>query len=327
MMKKTTSALAIAALLGTGAASAATFQVSDDTSVTIGGDFQFAYTDVDNDQGESKSSFGDNDSSLVFAGEQTHENGVTTSFYLDFDEFGTTGGVYEDNLATDEYHVAFAGDFGQIKIGNEGDVTGAIFDVVDIAESTGLDTPAGGASTEVLQYYSNDLNGISFAVQAQLKGETQEDAVKADSKTASDGNSTSFAGMVMADLGTVTAGIGYAERANTEDEPTYGLMVSSAIAGVNVSANYVVQDDAANQDIDSIGVAADYDYGAGSLYGALHSWSEDNKPAGEQDDYTQYLVGVNYNVTSNAYVYGEVSSQDRENDKNDTMAVGLVYSW
>ena len=331
MMKKTTSALAAAALMTAGAASAATFQIDDNTSLTVGGDVQFTYTDVTNAQGQGVSSFTDNGSSLVFAGEQTYANGVTTSFYLDFDEFGTMGSAYNQNgpgnkaIETDEYHVSFAGNFGEIKIGNEGDVTGPIFDVVDIAETTGLTLPAGGASTEVLQYYSNNLNGVSFAVQTQIHGDQEKNTASQNNPTS--GSSTSLAGMIMADLGMFTAGAGYAERANTQDEPTYGVMVSSAIAGVDVSGNYVIQDNANGFDANGFGLAADYGYGSGSIYGALHAYGIDNVPAGQQDDFTQYLVGVNYDVTPSAYVYGEVSSQDRASDLNDTMSVGLVYGF
>jgi hypothetical protein len=327
MMKKTTSALAVAALLGTGAASAATFQINDGTSLTVGGDIQYAYYDVTDGNGDSSTDFTDNGSSLVFAGEQTHDNGVTTSFYLDFDGFGDLGDD-NDTFVNDEYHVAFAGDFGEIKVGNEGDVTGPVFDVVDVAEGTGLTLPSGGASSEVVQYYSNDLNGFSFAVQSQVNGDDQQ---------GDDGSSTSFGGIITVDLSGITLGVGYDQLANSTDEATYGVMAATSIAGVDLSANFVEEEDKTLEDLDGepvvdaefIGIAANYGYGAGNLYGALNFGSADNinDVDGNNEDVTQYLVGVNYNVTPNAYVYGEVSSQDFEDDENDTTLVGLVYSW
>jgi predicted porin len=318
MMKKTTSALAVAALLGTGAASAATFQVNDNSSLTVGGDIQFAYYDIEG----SETNFSDNGSSLVFSGEQMLDDGLTTSFYLDFDEFGTTGGdggFYSDGLVTDEYHVSFAGDFGEVKIGNEGDVTGGVFDVVDVAWGSGIaNQPTGGASSEVVQYIGNSFNGISYALQAQVNGEAQE---------VSGGSSTSFAGYIEADLGSMTLAGGYAERANTTNDETFGVSVSTAISGVSLSANHVVEENADDKDESHTGLAASYGYGLGSLYGAFNSISIDNAGSGVQDDFSQYVVGVTYDITPNALVALEMLSNDKANDADDETVLAFYYGW
>jgi hypothetical protein len=320
MMKKTTSALAVAALLGTGAASAATFQANDDTSFSVGGDIQFAYIDP---EGEN-TSFEDNASSLTFAGEQAHANGITTSFYLDFDSFGSFGdadhnddGVHDD-LDTDEYHVAFAGDFGEIVIGNEGDVIGPVTDVVDIANAGIDEQPGGGASTEVIQYHGNDFNGISYAVQAQINGETQE---------VDQGSNTSLAGYIEADLGALTLGAGFAERANTVNEEVYGVFASTVISGVDVAVNHVVEENLGDEDVSHTGLAAQYNYGAGGLYAALNSRSIDGQPAGTQDDFTASVFGVNYNITSNSTVGIEMASQDADNDVGDETRAYFSYGF
>jgi predicted porin len=330
MMKKTTSALAVAALLGTGAASAATFQVNDDSSLTVGGDFQFAYGDENDKAGDGSTTFRDNGSSLVFAGEQAHDSGLTTSFYLDFDEFGSLEGGTDNTLTTDEYHVSFAGDFGEIKVGAEGDVTGPVFDVGDVEEFGGIYL-SGGDSNRVVQYYSTDLNGISYAVQAQINGDAQQ--------SGSNQSSTSFAGIVQADLGSFMIAAGYDQRANGADEPLAGVMASTSIAGVSLSANYV-QDDAVGTESDRTALSANYNYGGGSVYGVLNSVSFDDAPTRDElgledgsstvqagTDFTQTILGINYNILPNAYVYGEMGTFDYDNDENDYVATGMYYSW
>jgi hypothetical protein len=307
--------------------------VNDDTSLTVGGDFQFAYYDTTGSTGESSTSFIDNGSSLYFAGEQEHANGITTSFYLDLDQFGTVGGAYNDDdgdgtltdledpsgLQTDEYHVSFAGDFGEVKIGNEGDVSGPVFDVVDIGDGSGVSDPAGGVGSNVVQYYSNDLNGVSFAVQAQINGDAQKNT---------DGSSTSFGAFVEADLGSFMLAAGYDERANSSDsDETLGIMASTSLAGVDLAANHVVEEEKNNQDTTYTGLTATYGYGAGSVYGVLNNKSIDNLGSGVRDDFNEYIVGVNYSITPNSYVYAEMSSEDKANDQGDETVVGMYYGW
>jgi hypothetical protein len=308
--------------------------VNDDTSLTVGGDIMFAYTDTKDSNGDGSTSFGDFGSSLVFGGEQAHDNGITTSFYLDFDQFGTFGDIYnqededdttdEDSsgLATDEYHVSFAGDFGQIKIGNEGDVTGAVFDVADGDENASM-IQAGGDSTEVIQYYSNDYNGISFAVQAQVLGDAQET-----------NSSTSFAGYLEADLGMATVGLGYDQKDDSQTEPAAGIVVSTAISGIGLTASFV-QDDNPGEEKDITAIAFDYGYGGGSLYGAVNMVDFDEAPtaaetssgATQDSSLTQYYLGANYSVLPNTYVWAELGSNDFQNDEGDYVGTGLYYGW
>jgi hypothetical protein len=57
MTKKTTSALAIAALVASGAASATTIQIDDSTSVSVGFNAFATYASVDKDAREAKTDF------------------------------------------------------------------------------------------------------------------------------------------------------------------------------------------------------------------------------------------------------------------------------
>jgi hypothetical protein len=314
MMKKTTSALAVAALLGTGAASAATFQATDDTSFSVGGDINFRYIDPEG----ANTSFEDNASSLTFAGEQAHANGITTSFYLDFDNFGTFGEPESDGFVTDEYHVAFSGGFGEIVIGNEGSVMGAVGDAADLGDGGIANLPEAGAGTEVIQYHSNGFNGLSYSVQAQVNGEDEE---------IDGGSNTSLAAYVEADLGALTLAGGFAERANTTDEEVYGVLASFSVQGVDISVDHVVEENANDEDESFTGLGATYNYGAGSVYAALSSRSIQDLPAGQQDDFTGTVFGASYNITPNSSVGLEMASQDRDNDVGDETRAYFSYGF
>jgi hypothetical protein len=319
MMKKTTSALAVAALLGTGAASAATFQVGDDSTINIGGDFQIVYNSTTGNGGEESTGFDDNASSLVFSGEHLADNGLTTFFNLDLDGFDATNPGVTSHLVTDEAHVGVSGNFGHVKVGSDVGVFDKYADYADVDQNLGVTSISDGDARDLVEY-GNTVGNVEFLLQAELGTQDQ-------GSTADNGSTTSLGAGFSADLGGVTLTGAYDQQANTQDdEPIYAVGVSTNIGGADLTLGY--ETDNQTNTIDLVTLAGSYSVGQTTFVGALQSTSYDTAPGSEtEDSFTEFYAGVVYNVTSQMYVYGEMIQKDRTNDAGDNMAVGVYYGW
>ena len=328
MMKKTTSALAIAALLGTGAASAVTFQVNDETTFSIAAGIYATYKDETDTNGDGNTSFFDNGSDLVFSGEHT-ANGMTTFFNIDFDGFDAVdaGGT----VVGDEASAGITGDFGTVVFGSDASAFDKTIDgLIDSDETAGVYNLAGDKQ-RIVRYESNDLNGFSFMVEGQIDGDDQVTAGDATD------DGLGLAAAVSYDLGAATLHAAYDDRGNNEDEAIYGVGAAFSVAGVDLGVAYQKDDDPTTE-ADLFGVSGSYNYGGGSLYGVIQNVNFDsvtaagnaldadkNEGSAETDDsFNQYMLGINYNITDALYVYGEYLVLDRESDEGDVASVGAV---
>ena len=334
MMKKTTSALAIAALLGTGAASAATMQINDDTTLSIGGDFQIVYKDVTDNNGVDQTTFGNNGTSLVFSGSHDAGNGLTTFFNLDLDGFDVTdaGSASSDttnstDLTVDEGSVGIRGSFGEVLVGSNGSVYDSYADFADIEQVGDRTRFVGEGDADDVIQYSNSVNGVDFTLEMQVDD---------DQDTAN--TSSSMAVGFAYDFGGVSVSGAYDERANTTiDEPVYGVAASTNLGGVDLTLGYEVDDQ--TNSIDKTSLTGSYDVGQFTLVGSVQSVSYDSAPTGAEDrvvaagsnqtddSFTETYAAVIYNVSGQMYVYGEVMMNDRLNDEGDYTALGVYYGW
>ncbi len=203
MMKKATSALAVAALLGAGSASAVTFQVNEDTTFAITGNIQIAYSDMEvestNDSGvgtgeaQSVTDVYDNGTTIRFDVEHNFGNGLTGYARLEEDGFDAADSGKSDQV-TDEAYLGLKGDFGSIQFGhNDSTYDDFISDYFDYQETI---TPTAFSSEKprALQFKSSDYNGFTFALEAQINGDADEAISEDYAYSANDGKVSLTAG-------------------------------------------------------------------------------------------------------------------------------------
>ncbi|WP_159309056.1 porin [Spiribacter roseus] len=326
MMKKTTSALAIAALLGTGAASAATFQISDDTTVGIGGAFYPAYTNTKNSSGNTESSYADY-SRLIFSADKAAVDGTTASLYYQLRPQGALG-TFADagDTDTDETsagvstHVAYAtlsGEFGSVTYGKNDNLFYRFVGVTqDYNDSIVFTRSNGEERTRVATYESPDFDGFGFAVESELSADGEQ--AKTDT-----GNSNSFNGAVYADLEPVQVHAAYSQGnlQNANSDGAYGLAAVTSIDVVDLKAVYT--NSKINSDkLTTAGLFASTSYSFGSLH--LGAQSVDLDGASNR---TEVIGRATYDIADNVYTSVEYGSLDKANDEGNGFAVNLWYGF
>ncbi|AUB77829.1 hypothetical protein BBH56_01000 [Spiribacter roseus] len=333
MMKKTTSALAIAALLGTGAASAATFQINDTTTVGIGGAFYPFYTNTKDANGDSTDGYGDA-SRLIFTAEKAAVNGMTASLYYqlrpqnglgDFADSNavvqTQGGDTTENDAGVRTHVAHAtlsGDFGSVTYGKNDNLMYRYIDVVrDYNDALVFTFSNAITRTRILNYASPDFDGFGFEIESELAGDDEQ--AKTDT-----GNSSSVNVAAYADLDPVRVHAAYT-AGNLQDKNSdgaYGLAAVTSIDVVDLSATYVNSQIEDGQDEKIAGVYASTSYNFGSLQLGAQSVDVDG-----QSNRTEVIGRATYDIADNVYTSLEYRSADKANDAGNGYAVSLWYGF
>jgi hypothetical protein len=330
MMKKTTSALAVAALLGTGAASAATFQVNDDTTLNVSGNFFITYKSVTDDTGTDQTTFGDNGSDLIFSGEHAAANGLTTFFNLDLDGFDTTqADENQQGNVVDEASVGVRGGFGQVLVGSNTSAYDAYADFADIEQVGDRTSFSMGDQSDVIQY-SNTLDNVDFMVSLEVGDNQGADDSDDGSDTVDDGSQTAIDVGASIDLGGVSLSGAYNDRAATDDgDAVYGFGASTTLGGVNLTVGHEIDD--ATNGIDKTSLTGSYGVGKATLIGSVQNVNYDVAPSpnrdGAEDSFTETYLGANYSVTSQMTLWGEVLFMDNADDEGDYTAVGVNYSW
>ena len=361
MMKKTTSALAIAALLGTGAASAATFQINDTTTVGIGGAFYPFYTNTDDSDGNSVDGYGDA-SRLIFTAEKAAVNGMTASLYYqlrpqnglgdfassdsvvdvtDDDEDETDTGVNRtENDAGVRTHVAHAtlsGDFGSVTYGKNDNLMYRYIDVLrDYNDALVFSFSDAITRGRVLTYASPDFDGFGFEIESELAGD--DETVKENT-----GNSSSVNVAAYADLDPVRVHAAYTagDLQNSNSDGAFGLAAVTSIDVVDLSAVYTksqisqYSEPTGNDDPLPSGVSAGdrkdetiaglyatTSYGFGSLQLGAQEVDVDG-----QSNRTEVIGRATYDIADNVYTSLEYRSADKANDEGNGYAVSLWYGF
>ena len=305
MMKKTTSALAIAALLGTGAATAATFQIDDNTTFSVAGDVELKYVSDTVDEGGIADSDTDNSwdggpalsgggSEIKFSGEHTADNGLTTFFTLDVDGFDVTGN--DQRIKQDEStFFGVRGDFGTVTFGDINVSNDAIRDLADPMDSLTLDTVAApGEVNETLQYASPSFGMVSFVV--DVSGGVADD------------DDAQYTGRVDVALDAATLHAGYADFKDGDDyDSNWNLGASMSVQGLTLAANYGRFDasaDSGEDDVDILNASVTAPIGDANVYAVLGYADFD------EGDFTQFGAGMNYAITGNLSMFAEAASFD-----------------
>ena len=329
MMKKTPSALAVAALLGTGAASAATFQVNDDTSLTLSGKVYPAYLDVKDSNGDSNSSHTDY-SRVIIAGSHALDNGMTAFANYELrpkngitnSGSGVATGQSEANVTeieTRRANLGVSGDFGSVKFGREYTIHDRLIDGLSnyqdsLAPSTVTDV---NAAKRVLNYASPSINGFQFEVEAQL----EDDANKADTND----NNSGFAAGVVYDAGVAQFHAAYNDGnmvdGNADEDPIIGLAAAFAVNTVDVSAVYQ-KDEAASNDTDLMALNLGTSVDAIGLQLTLQDVDADGS-----DSRTEVIGRAAYSFSDNFYVSAEYRVQDKAKDAGDGYALNAAYTF
>jgi hypothetical protein len=340
MMKKTTSALAIAALLGTGAASAATFQINDTTTVGIGGAFYPFYTNTDDSDGNSVDGYGDA-SRLIFTAEKAAVNGMTASLYyqlrpqqglgdfasansvvdiVDEDGNATTVDRTENDagVRTHVAHATLSGDFGSVTYGKNDNLMYRYIDVVrDYNDALVFTFSNAIERSRVLTYASPDFDGFGFEIESELAGDGEN--VKEDT-----GNSSSVNAAAYADLDVVRLHAAYTggDLQSANSDGAYGLAAVTSIDVVDLSATYTNSQINEGQDETIAGLYATTSYG----FGSLHLGAQEVDVDGESNR-TEVIGRATYDIADNVYTSLEYRSADKANDAGNGYAVSLWYGF
>lgn len=319
-MKKTLLATAIAGVMAATSAQAATIVKSETTKMDLYGNVQLVYSSTDPEVGESKSELADNGSTLGVKGEHSFGNGLTGFFKAEF-EFDAD--EQKDNESKngledgDQAYIGVKGAFGKVQVGSFDTIyNNAIQDGVDPSEVEG---PSGAMNTregDTIAYFSPSFNGLQVQLAAQVKGDG-EDFGSADERATEDG--TAVEAVVKYEMGGMYVAAGYDNNENRDKENTYGLAAGYTMGALGLNAKFE-RHEAPNgaDDTDYMALGAMYNYGAGSMYGTFQQVDQGNT------DFNEILLGANYNLGENFYVYVEYFDQE---DDHDTTSLGAVYSF
>ena len=340
-MKKTTSALAIAALLSTGAASAATFQLDDNNSMTVYGGVYFAGSNVEQGDGTTESDIFDNGTTLGFDFTSEMSNGLTAFARLEEDGFdmvdGGTGGYRSadgNTQFTDEAYAGIRGDFGSVQFGRDDSLYDNMIGDYFNYQEVFTPTTYGPTKQRALKFVTTAIDGFTFGAEAQINGDFDESlsatTVNGEDPNGNTADSVSLAGAARytSDAVTVTGSID--QRGNDAvgayyvDSPIYGLAAAFDLSAVGITTGYqTFEFETANGTVgtDILSVDGRYTYGPGDVYGTYQQVDQDNV-----DERDEVVLGANYSF-SKFYGFVEYIAYDRDQDAGDAVSVGGGYTF
>ncbi|WP_440996518.1 porin [Arhodomonas sp. SL1] len=325
-MKRTVSALAIAAAVGATGAQAADFRINDDTTFSVYGDLQFIYYEQNDENGDGKSEFADNGSTVGFAGAHRWDNGLTGYFKAEFEhdanEAKANGGLNDG----DQAYLGVRGDFGNLRAGSWDNIyTDAIYDPVDPFEAFSPSGADNSGEGDTIAYFSPAMNGFSFQIASQIRGD-------GDSATGRQPltDETAFQVVGMYEMEALSFAVGYDDRGIVDngtgeaaEDGVFGASVTWDLAPVTLAARFSSQGETlADDEVDIYGINAGYDYGNGEITTTINEVDPDNG-----DSRTEFQILGTYNVGNNMYVYAEAGWYDKDNDADDAVGAGVVYSF
>ncbi|SNY98861.1 porin [Halomonas sp. hl-4] len=327
-------ALVAAVAAATTTAQAETFEVSDKTTLSLFGAIELKYNTADeisdtDGSTESSSGYEDNGSSIGFGAVHRFDNGMSGYAEIEFEHDANESG---GEVLTDKAFAGLIGDFGEVRAGRFDSIyTNAFYDLVDPFETASLSEESVMEEDNLIAYFSPDFNGFTFELQARVRGDRESDSGE---------DETGLAGVVKysADNWAVHAGVddrgAEEQEVNGEwvtEEPVYGLGASVALtetldAAARMSVQENLEGSSEGDDTTFYGASLNYNYGQGSVYGAMQQVDPD-----EGDDRTEFAAGVNYDVVENLVVYSEYGSYDPADDAvgdiDTQFEVGAIYEF
>ncbi|MGM0825551.1 MAG: porin [Pseudomonadota bacterium] len=324
----------VAAVAAASNAQAETFEVSDKTTLSLFGAIELKYNTADeiidtDGSTESTSGYEDNGSSIGFGAVHRFDNGMSGYAEIEFEHDANESG---GDVLTDKAFAGLIGDFGEVRAGRFDSIyTNAFYDLVDPFETASLSEESVMEEDNLIAYFSPDYNGFTFEVQARVRGDRESDSGE---------DETGLAGVVKysADNWAVHAGVD--DRGAEEEEingewvtqdPVYGLGVAVALtetldAAARMSIQENLEGSAEGDDTTFYGASLNYNYGRGSVYGAMQQVDPD-----QGEDRTEFAAGVNYDVVENLIVYSEYGNYDPADDAvgdiDTQFEVGAIYEF
>ena len=322
-------ALLVAAGMASAGAQAADFEVSENTTLTLGGEVVLNYLYEKRADGDNSTKFVDDGSLVILGGSRDLGNGVTAFVEAEF-EYNMLGN--NDDIKRDTSILGFTGDFGEVAIGASDNVfEDLISDAVDPFENATLEQVSLTDEDSMITYYSPDMDGFSFRLQGRHKNEG----------TNQSSTEVSLIAAAEYDFGPVALAAGYDSRGSidandsdnefTSQDHVVGIAAVAQLTDrLEASARFAQENDQAGNDKDFTAIALSYNYGAGDLYGAAQSYDPSNGSST-----SQVAAGVNYEIASDVLIFAEYGNLDRklsdgdvEADDTDKLGVaGLIYEF
>ncbi|KAF0283170.1 porin [Spiribacter roseus] len=322
-------ALLVAAGMASAGAQAAEFEVSENTTLTLGGEVVLNYLYEKRADGDNSTKFVDDGSKVVIGGTRDLGNGITAFAEAEF-EYNTLGN--NDDVKRDGSILGFVGDFGEVAIGASDNVfEDLISDAVDPFENATLEQVSLTDEDSMITYYSPDMDGFSFRLQGRHKNED----------TNQSNTEVSLIAAAEYDFGPVALAAAYDSRGSidangndnefTSQDHVVGIAAVAQLSDrLEASARFAQENDQAGNDKDFTAIAFSYNYGAGDLYGAAQSYDPSNGSSK-----SQVAAGVNYEIASDVLIFAEYGNLDRKLSDGDVEAgdtdklgvAGLIYEF
>jgi len=322
-------ALFVAAGMMTAGAQAAEFKVDDETSLYLFGEMEIHAARTTEGDGDDIDDVSDEGSLIGFGGERNFSSGIKAfvEMEVEYDLFGNDGETevgQSDELDGKAFEHGMSifgieGDFGTIEIGNPSDpiFDDYVYETVDYFESAELSKEEYGEEEDTFAYFSPDFDGFEYQLMLRVIDETDKDQ---------DDTETSASVTAQYDFGGFQLVGGYTENGDNEtQDPTIGLgAVIELSDNMEIGTRYAKEETAAGAATDFFAVAAEYDYGAGDIYGGIQSVDADGS-----DTRTEYALGADYEFEDDFSVYAEYANYDRDsgNDTDTFMEVGLRFEF
>ena len=327
-------ALFVAAGMVSAGVNAGEWQLGENTVVELEGEYniEYAMTDtVKSGESDDVDELGGK-AELDLTGERELGDGITGFVAVGFefetfeiDSKGGGAGEGDNGLKHNGTEAGIEGGFGELVVGDSDNIyEDLITDATDPFETTSLAAASRTEESSLVTFYSPDLGGLSYRLQARV----------IDEKDIDDNNSTqtSVQAGVSYDFGMGSVHAAYDQRGTNNvgsdfnQDPVTGLSAEFDLgSNAEVGVKYEMEDDVDDtKDTDYTSIAVAVDYGAGDLYAQYQSVSPD-----QGDSQSQYGVGVSYTLVEDLFVYGEFANLDGQNDADkDTLAAfGLTYEF
>jgi len=315
-----------AAGMATAGAQAAEFEVTEDTTLILGGEVVLNYLYEKRANGNDDTKFVDDGSKVVIGGERDLGNGITAYAEAEF-EYNTLGN--SDDVKRDGSVLGFVGEFGEFAVGASDNVfEDLISDAVDPFENASLEGASLTNEDSMITYYSPDMDGFSFRLQGRHKNRDNQSA-KVSLIAAAEYDFGPFA-LAAAFDSRGSEDSGNSDNFKSQDH-VVGLAATAQLTeNLEASARFAQENDQAGNDKDYTAIALVFDYGAGDLYGAAQNYDPSNG-----SNSTQVAAGINYEIADDVVIFAEYGDLDRkltngdvEADDTDKLGVaGLIYEF
>ena len=320
-------ALFVAAGMMTAGAQAASFDVDESTTLSIGGEVKIKANDTETAVGDSTFDT-DGGAEFVIGAERALGNGLSAyvETVVEYDTLAEDEA--KDELVNGQSVIGFTGNFGEIQIGESDNIfEDVITDATDPFEEVGMPKASDSSETDMFTYYSPDFGGFSYRLQTRIADE---------SNTGTNSTEISLIAAAEYDLGNVTLGAAYDDRGSKNaaetgfqsEDPIYGVSAVIEISdALEAGLKYAKESNVSGNDSDFTALTLNYDYGAGNIYGGIGSESPDTGA-----DVTKTAVGVDFGIADDFKVYAEYSNEDGALDSDDVsidriMEVGFEFAY